>query len=84
MKKIVLAAAAFSALSLSSSLSYAATIPCEDALKQLRALEGASTASDAIKAEAAKLEAKGVERCTADDDKRADDFFAQATKLLAK
>ncbi|OWJ66187.1 hypothetical protein [Inquilinus limosus] len=62
----------------------AATVPCEDMLKQLRAAEAAATPSDADKATVADLEAKGIERCNADDDKRADDFFAQALKILGK
>jgi len=27
---------------------------------------------------------KGIERCNADDDKRADDFFAQAMAIMGK
>lgn len=84
MNKIIIMAASLSAVLLTSNFSQAANVPCEDALKELRALESKSTASDAVKTEVAALEAKGVERCNADDDKRADDFFAQATKLLTK
>jgi hypothetical protein len=62
----------------------AATVPCEDMLKQLRAAEAAATLSDADKATVADFEAKGIERCNADDDKRADGFFAQALKILGK
>ena len=46
----------------------AATDPCEDMLKQLRTAEATATLSDADKAAVADLEAKGVERCNADDD----------------
>ena len=62
----------------------AATVPCEDMLKQLRAALATATPNDADKAAIADLQAKGIERCNADDDKRADDFFAQALKILGK
>lgn len=84
MNKIIILAASLSAVLLTSNLSQATNVPCEDSLSQLRDLESKSTASDAVKAEVAVLETKGVERCNADDDKRANDFFAQATQLLAK
>jgi hypothetical protein len=32
----------------------------------------------------ADLETKGIERCNADDDKRADGFFADALKIMGK
>ena len=62
----------------------AATVPCEDMLKELRATLSKAAPSDADKATVADLQAKGIERCNADDDKRADDFFAQALKILGK
>lgn len=62
----------------------AATAPCEDTLKALRAAEAAATLGAADKAKVSELETKGIERCNADDDKRADDFFAQAMKILGK
>ena len=40
--------------------------------------------NDADKAKVDELETKGVERCNADDDKRADAFFTDALKLTAK
>lgn len=77
---VLLCAAALAA----ASPAHAATVPCEDMLKQLRAAEATATPSDADKATIADLKAKGIERCNADDDKRADDFFAQALKILGK
>lgn len=62
----------------------AATMPCEDMLKDLRDAEASVSADGATKDKVAALEAKGIERCNADDDARADDFFAQALKLLGK
>ena len=63
---------------------FAAPTPCEDALKALRATEATAKPSAADKAKVSDLEAKGIERCNADDDKRADDFFAQAMKVMGK
>ena len=63
---------------------HAAPVPCEDMLKQLRAAQAGATLSDVDKKTVADLQAKGIERCNADDDKRADDFFAQALKILGK
>jgi hypothetical protein len=59
-------------------------VPCEKSLADLRAALEKATVSDADKAQVKALEDKGIERCNADDDKRADDFFAQAMKILGK
>ena len=59
-------------------------VPCEDMLKQLRAAVDAAKLSDADAAKVKELEDKGIERCNADDDKRADDFFGQAMKIVSK
>ena len=60
-------------------------VPCENALANLRSAVGAATAlSDADKTQIQALQDKGIERCNADDDARADDFFAQAMKILGK
>ena len=85
MRRFALAIALVT-LALSSSVSsvFAATAPCEDTLKTLRAAEAAATLSAADKAKVSELEAKGIERCNADDDKRADEFFAQAMKVMGK
>lgn len=66
------------------SSAFAANVPCEEMLKTLRTAEAATKTSDADKAKVTDLETKGIERCNADDDKRADDFFAQAMKVLGK
>jgi hypothetical protein len=63
---------------------HAANVPCEEALKELRAKESSTPPSAANKAAYPDLQAKGIERCNADDDKRADDFFKQAMDLLGK
>jgi hypothetical protein len=57
-------------------------VPCEDMLAELRAAQKSATPAEATKAQVSELESKGIERCNADDDKRADGFFADALKLL--
>ena len=59
-------------------------VPCEDVLKDLHAAVGSAMLSDADKAKIAELQDKGIERCNADDDARADAFFADAMKILGK
>lgn len=80
---LVIAAGTLAAFG-SISATFAATAPCEDSLKALRTAEATATLSAADKTKVSELETKGIERCNADDDKRADDFFAQAMKILGK
>ncbi|TPN83630.1 hypothetical protein FJ987_19220 [Mesorhizobium sp. CU2] len=77
---------AFAAVAIVTPLAVAiaAPTPCETALKDLRAAEAKATLNDADKNKVSELETKGIERCNADDDKRADDFFAQAMKIIGK
>ena len=74
---------AFAATAITTS-ALAAVTPCETALKELRAAESKASLNDADKNKASGLETKGIERCNADNDKRADDFFAQVMKILGK
>jgi hypothetical protein len=67
-----------------ASVGQAKEAPCEDNLKVLRETVAAAKLNDADKAKIADLEAKGVERCNADDDKRANAFFADAMKVMGK
>ncbi|WP_245275534.1 hypothetical protein [Mesorhizobium sp. LNHC229A00] len=53
-------------------------------MKTLRAAEATAKLSAGDKAKVSELETKGIERCNADDDKRDDDFFAQAMKVMGK
>lgn len=55
-------------------------LPCEVALKNLRDIAPTRTVTDQAQYDA--LMKKGLERCNADDDKRADGFFADAFSLL--
>ena len=50
----------------------------------LGAALGATKLGDAEKAKIVDLQNKGIERCKADDDAHADEFFAAALKALSK
>ncbi len=67
-----------------SAPAFAGARPCEEVLKELRAAKTTAKPDAATLKKVEDLEAKGVERCNADDDKRADGFFADALKLLGK
>ena len=72
-------------LSLAAPSAWSAqAVPCEDMLKQLRTAVDAAKLNDTDAAKVKELEDKGIERCNADDDKRADDFFDQAMKIVSK
>lgn len=62
----------------------AAPRPCEDALKEMRAAKATAKLSADDKAKVDALETKAVERCNADDDRRADGFLDDAMKLMKK
>jgi len=62
----------------------AAPVPCEDMLKDVKAGLESAKLSDADRAKAIDLQNKGIERCKADDDTHADEFFQQALTLLGK
>jgi hypothetical protein len=85
MKELIIAltlGAATIVVPLSSSL--AASVPCEEMLKDLRAAQASTTLAAPDQAKVTELATKGIERCNADDDKRADEFFAAALKILGK
>lgn len=87
MKKLLLTAAlaAIAAVGFTvPSASAAGTMPCEDMLKDLRAAVAKASLSKVDKTKVTALEDKGIERCNADDDKRADGFFAQALQFVEK
>ena len=62
----------------------ATTVPCEDMLNDLRTAVTGAKLSDSDAAKVQALQDKGIERCNADDDKRADEFFTQAMALVKK
>ena len=59
-------------------------MPCETALEEVRRVRQTRNLSADDKAKFDELQTKGIERCNADDDKRADEFFAQALDILGK
>ncbi|MBI2717388.1 MAG: hypothetical protein HY245_04505 [Rhizobiales bacterium] len=67
-----------------STTAFAATVPCEKMLADLREAVKTAKLSDADAAKVKDLQDKGIERCTADDDGHADEFFTAAMKLLGK
>ena len=86
MNKLILAAALAAATSVAALTSFAnaAVTPCEDMLKELRKTMETAKLNDADMKAVKDLEDKGIERCNADDDKRADTFFTDALKLAGK
>ena len=58
-------------------------LPCEVMLDTFRTTLAGATLTDAKRASLDTLQAKGTERCNADDDARADDFFAQGIALMS-
>lgn len=81
---LVAAVAALASAGCFASLAHAAPVPCEDKLAELRGAMGGAKLADADMQAVKQLEAKGVERCNADDDKRADGFFSDALALIRK
>lgn len=61
-----------------------AKVPCEETLKEVRTTRAAAklAAADATKVD--DLINKGIDRCNADDDNRANDFFNQALSAMGK
>ena len=86
MKRPIIAAALIAVTTITgfSSFANAANVPCEDLLKTLTDTLATAKLSDADMKAIAELKAKGEERCTAEDDKRADAFFTDAIKLASK
>lgn len=80
--KLAAAVATLAAAGSFASMAYAKTVPCEDKLVELRDASKTAALSEADMASVQQLEAKGVERCNADDDKRADAFFDDALKII--
>jgi hypothetical protein len=83
MQRMLLTAAFLTALPFSASQA-AAPAPCEKMLNDVRAALAATKLADADKAKVVDLENKGIERCKADDDAHADEFFTAALKALSK
>jgi type IV secretory pathway VirB2 component (pilin) len=63
---------------------FAGAVPCETMLQELRSVQSSTSLDDAKRIAILELIMKGLERCTADDDRRADQFFSEALKLMQK
>lgn len=83
-KMIIALAIAAGALAGPMATAVAANVPCEEMLKDLRAAEATATLTAEQKSQITDLETKGIEPCNADDDKRADAFFAEAMAIMGK
>ena len=59
-------------------------VPCENMLETVRTTVKDAKLSDADAATVKDLQDKGIERCNADDDAHADEFFTQAMKVMGK
>ncbi len=58
-------------------------LPCETMLDLFRTTRAGAKVADAQNVTLDTLQAKGTERCNADDDTRADDFLAQGIALMS-
>jgi len=70
------------AIAAATTLVAAEDVPCEKMLEDLRAALETAQPNEADAAKIKELEDKGIERCNADDDARADEFFSQAMEIV--
>ncbi len=70
--------------SLGSIANAAPAVPCEDVLATFNDALSKAKLNDADAKAVAELKAKGEERCTAEDDRRADGFFNDALAIITK
>ena len=87
MKKFLLVSsliAVATAAGFSSLANADAAVPCEDVLVTLNDALSKAKLNSADAKTVADLKAKGEERCTAEDDRRADGFFNDALAIVTK
>ena len=87
MKKFLLVSsliAVATAAGFNSLANAAAAVPCEDVLMTLNDALAKAKLNDVDAKTVADLKAKGEERCTAEDDRRADGFFNDALAIVTK
>jgi hypothetical protein len=84
MKKLPLVLAVAISAAFATPTLATETVPCEKMLEDLRTNIATSKLSEADMAKVNELQDKGIERCNADDDTHADEFFTQAMTLLGK
>jgi hypothetical protein len=82
--KSILRATVIGALAILVPAAAFAKVPCEETLKDVRAARSSAklTAADATKVD--DLIGKGIDRCNADDDNRANGFFKDAMTAMGK
>ena len=61
-----------------------AKVPCEETLKDVRAARASAKLADADAQKVDDLIGKGIDRCNADDDNRANGFFKDAMTAMGK
>lgn len=84
MKKFfIISAIAGAAVTASFSAAFAAP-SCEDSMKTMEESLKKVKLSDADMKTVMDLKAKATERCTAEDDRRAEGFIADAMKIITK
>jgi hypothetical protein len=62
----------------------AGPVPCEQMLNDVKSALASAKLNDADKVKVADLQKRGIERCKADADARADELFKQALALMGK
>ena len=84
MKKFLIVTALASTTAMAGFSSAFAAPTCEDNLKKMEDTMKTKKLSDADMKSVMDLKAKASERCTAEDDKRAEGFIADAMKIITK
>ena len=82
--KTMIRAALIGALALMIPAVAFAKVPCEETLKDVRAARSSAQLSDADATKVDDLINKGIDRCNADDDNRANGFFKDAMTAMGK
>lgn len=72
------------ALALTVPATAFAKVPCEETLKDVRAARSSAKLSDTDAAKVDDLINKGIDRCNADDDNRANGLFKDAMTAMGK
>ncbi|WP_428423411.1 hypothetical protein [Pararhizobium sp.] len=82
--KSIINAAVIGALTVLVPAAAFAKVPCEETLKDVRTARTSAKLSDADTTKVDDLINKGIDRCNADDDNRANDFFKDAMTAMGK
>lgn len=82
--KTIIHAAMIGAIAIAIPAAAFAKVPCEETLKDVRAARASAKLSDADATKVDDLINKGIDRCNADDDNRANGFFKDAMTAMGK